>query len=366
MNTAPDSLARLEQLVAPEMPRQIRLARRDLTPDLAQAQNLLCQRRNPIALRLAGQAVQAVLAGPAPLPRNAAWLGLWIDGQPARIGIGWGAARQLTGIPLESADPDDAAMLIEEALTEWLDEIEAQTGIALRLSAPAPEMPMLRLGLRVEVIRRPPASPLRLHLPLELSPLAAEAIAPVLGRWSSARAPDLPLALRVAVEVDTMRLTLAEIASLRPGDALVLPTEPQGARILVESQLHAPARPAGDGPLPSSWALTGPFLPRLSDARPHSTEPETPMSDTEIPQQDPETPPQTLDALELRLSFRLGDSLMSLADLRRAGPGTIVTLDRADGALVDIIANGQLIGTGEVIAVAGQRAVEIRSLFGGV
>ena len=110
------------------------------------------------------------------------------------------------------------------------------------------------------------------------------------------------------------------------------------------------------------------------------------MSDTDTPSPEPagQTPPpaepaprgprppqagaapstESLDALELRLSFRLGETLMSLAELRRAGPGTIITLDRPDGALVDILANGQLIGTGEVISVAGQRAIEIRSLFG--
>ena len=70
-----------------------------------------------------------------------------------------------------------------------------------------------------------------------------------------------------------------------------------------------------------------------------------------------------LDALEMRLSFRLGETLVTLAELKSLAPGAVVTLDRPDGALVDILANGRKIGTGEVIAVAGQRAVEIRSLF---
>ena len=74
--------------------------------------------------------------------------------------------------------------------------------------------------------------------------------------------------------------------------------------------------------------------------------------------------PASLDALELRLSVRLGEALVPLAELRQAGPGTVIVLDRPDGALVDLVVNGQVVGTGQIISVAGQRACEIRSLFG--
>lgn len=66
----------------------------------------------------------------------------------------------------------------------------------------------------------------------------------------------------------------------------------------------------------------------------------------------------------MRLSFRIGEALMPLADLRTAGPGTIITLDRPEGALIDIVVNGQVIGQGEIITVAGQKACEIRRIFG--
>ncbi|MFD2440650.1 FliM/FliN family flagellar motor switch protein [Paracoccus kondratievae] len=70
-----------------------------------------------------------------------------------------------------------------------------------------------------------------------------------------------------------------------------------------------------------------------------------------------------LDDLELSLSVRFGETLVTLQDLRNAGPGTIFTLDRPDGTLVEMMVNGKVIGTGDLISVAGQRAVEIRSLF---
>ncbi|WP_036736742.1 FliM/FliN family flagellar motor switch protein, partial [Paracoccus sanguinis] len=71
-----------------------------------------------------------------------------------------------------------------------------------------------------------------------------------------------------------------------------------------------------------------------------------------------------LDDLELRLSFRLGEALLTLSELRQAGVGTVIALDRPDGAPVDLVLNGQVIGTGQVTTIAGQKACEIITLFG--
>ncbi|AGT08877.1 FliM/FliN family flagellar motor switch protein [Paracoccus aminophilus] len=377
-------------------PRRGPVARRTLSAELAFVQNELCPRRAPVALRAGGFALQAALSPPSEMPgiegRGGVWLALTIDGHPARIGLNWGQIRRLTGLPLESADPAEAALLMEEALTGVLDDLEHQTGLALRFTtlAQAPEAePLLALQLRAEVSG--PATPLRLNLPLLLSAGAGRALAEALRPQQRAHAQPLGLMLRVAVEVETMRLSLAELRGLRPGDALVLPDLPLAARLVVENQQTAPVQPVGEGPFPPIWALTAGLTPRAARLAPDAPAYRAPAmgstarhlqdnSVTDHPSDTPATPENTqrpepqapatvsesesLDALEMRLSFRLGETLMTLAELRRAGPGTIVTLDRPDGALVEILANGQLIGTGEVIAVAGQRAVEIRSLFG--
>ncbi|TWI35137.1 FliM/FliN family flagellar motor switch protein [Paracoccus sulfuroxidans] len=397
------SASRLERLVLQQQdhspqdlpqrdPRRLPLARRRLTAEQAAAQNLLCMRRGPINLRAGGTMVSVALTGARQLPVGAAWLELEIEGHPARIGLSWGAARRQAGLPLENTDPADAALLIEDSLAAWLDDVEAQAGLSIRfrslVTEPEETASAVHLGLRLEVMQKPPAQPYRQQMPLELSPAAARALGPVLSRWTAPIAEDLPLKLRTAVEIDNMRLSVAELASLGPGDALVLTEVPDSARIVIESQFTALARPAGEGPLPAAWSLAGPFTLRSPRDRtvPTASRSEVLMSDTDTPSPEPagQTPPpaepaprgprppqagaapstESLDALELRLSFRLGETLMSLAELRRAGPGTIITLDRPDGALVDILANGQLIGTGEVISVAGQRAIEIRSLFG--
>lgn len=370
----------------PPHPARIKLARRDLDARLAAVQNRLCPRRRPISLRAGNITLQAMFAGPANLPRGGFWLGCDINGHAARIGLSWGAARRLTGLPLEGNAAPDIALLIEEALADWLDDVEMQTGLSFRLHGGGDDLPgpLLALGLRVEFSTPESPRPQRLLLPVELSAAAGEALADVLGQWNAPRAPALPLALRLSVEIETMRLSIAELEGLRPGDALILPDLPIAGRVLAESQLVAPARPASDGSLPAAWALTARFQPRtLSPSFSHVSKndmtdansdlPDSTNSPFPGPESDPgpaDTAPDkpavtdSLDGLEVRISVRLGDTLMSLADLRRAGPGTIITLDRPDGAMVDLVANGQLIGTGEVIAVSGRRAIEIRSLFG--
>ena len=48
----------------------------------------------------------------------------------------------------------------------------------------------------------------------------------------------------------------------------------------------------------------------------------------------------------------------------KTGVGTVIALDRPDGAPVDLVLNGQVIGTGQVTTIAGQKACEIITLFG--
>lgn len=417
----------------------VRLARRRIGAGAAAVQNLLCRRRPPLALRAGGVAMQ-VLLGPAPAPPAPGpapgmaaapplWLELLLDQGPAAVGLDWGQARRIGGIPLEAATPEDGALLLEEALAGWLEDVEARAGIGLRLVRLATDPPpacTLRLALRVDLIARPPAPPQALSVPLALSEAAGGALALALARLQPAapagatRPP--PVLLRAAAEIGTMRLALGELARLRVGDALVPGDEGagdagwtddgRGARIVIEDQLWAPARRADAGAHPGTWVLEGAFRPRQpvfpqSDGRmamsqnsilpppdeshgamppadpaqggadiaghdgalpPGPPDPAPPHARPGEGQRGPEPAepaggPASLDQVELRLSFRLGHSLISLADLRRAAPGTILTLDRPDGALVEILANGQVIGTGEVIAVAGRRAVEIRTLF---
>lgn len=395
-----------------------------LTPAQAALRGLLFRRRGPLMLRQGGgQAaltLAALPAGELPVPADTPWLSLTIDGAPAALALPWSMARRLAGQPLEAADPEDAALLLEDALTDWLDAGELATGLAIRFQrldrTPPPDGIAARLGVDLALPR-----PARQAAALRLSAGAAQALAGALARNERPRDSLPGLALRVWIERPAARLTMAELKSLAPGDALVLPPDAEDgeAVAVVEQRLAAPVRAAG----PGRWVIEAALAPRplrgadipwtawrndMSDTDPSAAGPLAPGHPAPRPSMHPaegtaapppdgqaepagtpaptaqegiepgapgplpapapagaEAPrPASLDALELRLSVRLGEALVPLAELRQAGPGTVIVLDRPDGALVDLVVNGQVVGTGQIISVAGQRACEIRSLFG--
>lgn len=372
-----------------------------LTAAQAALRRALFRRRGPLMLRHGQQQAAVVLGalppGLLPDPADTPWLSMSISGAPAAAALPWPLARRLLGQPLEAAQPADAALLLEDALGEWLDAAELATGLSIRLDRLDRSCPDIadavtaRLGVDVALPR-----PARQGLVLRLSPGAVHALANSLTRLARPRDDVGALMLRLAVHRTAARLTLAELNSLAPGDALAMADDAEDASAVIEGQLVAPVSPAG----PGRWTLARGFAPPAEHEIPfHWTTRHTQMTQTET---DPAVPPQlettsetsaetgrgatpdpasasrsasapaaglpsgpaSLDALEVRLSVRLGETLMTLAELRQAGPGTVITLDRPDGAPVELVVNGQVIGTGQIITVAGQKACEIHSLFG--
>lgn len=361
--------------------QRVLLARRHMPPVKMRAANALAQRVAPFVLKSGGAQLAAAVLGPVPALPDMPWLLLTIDGHSAWAQPGHGAARRVTGLPLEGAPGPDSAMLLEDAIAPWLEEIETATGLSLRfldLTA-APPPGGLERGWGVQG-NLPGRGAVRQAGALVLSLAAAERLGRALADRAQPR-QDLPgLHLRLAAALGGPRLSLGDLRSLSPGDALMLAEDDGDARLVLESGpetgFAAPARRRDGG----GWQLTGPFRPHSprSDHAGHATRKGPEMTTDPAPATGPGTalPPAAspersgsepvlagLDALEMRLSFRLGETLVTLAELKSLAPGAVVTLDRPDGALVDILANGRKIGTGEVIAVAGQRAVEIRSLF---
>jgi len=72
----------------------------------------------------------------------------------------------------------------------------------------------------------------------------------------------------------------------------------------------------------------------------------------------------SMDDLDVRISVRAGEALMTLGDLRKLGPGTILPMTEPETDHVDLVVNGKRIGTGQLVTVGGTRAVEIKDLFG--
>lgn len=373
---------------------------RQLSAAQAALRGVLFRRRGPLMLRHGQRQAAALLTAlPPGLPADPAdtpWLALTIDGAPAAAALPWSLCRRLLGQPLEPADPGDAALLLEDALSDWLDAAELATGLAIRFARLDTACPDIAdaVTARLSVDLSPP-QPARQALVLRLSPGAVHAAAGALARLVRPRGEVGALMLRVSVLRTAARLTMAELASLAPGDALAMTDDTDDAAAVIEDRLAAPASPTPTG----GWMLTRGFAP-LADRTPHSpchaeqapmTQPDDDQPPPPIPQPDqagaadsapaparaPAPAPRTdaaphgaagglasLDALQVRLSVRLGETLVSVADLRQSGPGTVITLDRPDGAPLDLVVNGQIIGTGQIITVAGHKAVEIHSLFG--
>ena len=68
------------------------------------------------------------------------------------------------------------------------------------------------------------------------------------------------------------------------------------------------------------------------------------------------------DALPIALSARIAAGRASLAELRNLAPGQVLTLDTPIGEPCRLIAEGTVIGAGEIVEVKGQLALRVTRL----
>lgn len=76
--------------------------------------------------------------------------------------------------------------------------------------------------------------------------------------------------------------------------------------------------------------------------------------------------PVQLSSLQIMIDFDLGRTTVTLADLESWKAGSVVALDppaRADGAEVTLRANGQVIGTGDLVRIDDRLGVRISRLY---
>ena len=71
-----------------------------------------------------------------------------------------------------------------------------------------------------------------------------------------------------------------------------------------------------------------------------------------------------LSGVELTVTVELGRATMKVRDLLRLGEGSVLELDRTADAPVDILVNGRVIASGEVVVVGDELGVRITSLHG--
>lgn len=175
----------------------------------------------------------------------------------------------------------------------------------------------------------------------------------------------LPLALRA--EIGHSRLSAGELATLEPGDVLLLDAAWTGPRRVLwlsadgRAGLHvqlpapAPADEIADGapPAPPSLTVLSPWTATMPVAD-NATDPATFAATLTA---------ASLDDVPLRVSFDLGELTLTLAQLRAMQPGQVLELGHPLAGAVRIRANGALVGDGELVEVDGQLGVSVRTLF---
>lgn len=70
-----------------------------------------------------------------------------------------------------------------------------------------------------------------------------------------------------------------------------------------------------------------------------------------------------LDDLPVRLVFEVGRLELSLGEIRRLAPGTVLPLARPIEGALDIVANGRRIGRGTIVKIGDSIGVRVMRLL---
>lgn len=70
-----------------------------------------------------------------------------------------------------------------------------------------------------------------------------------------------------------------------------------------------------------------------------------------------------LSSLKIRVVFQCGQMELTASDIQSLAPGAILPLERSVQDMVDIVANGKRIGSGELVKAGDKLAVRVIRLF---
>ncbi|WP_407185400.1 type III secretion system cytoplasmic ring protein SctQ [Bradyrhizobium centrosematis] len=182
-------------------------------------------------------------------------------------------------------------------------------------------------------------------------PPAFRALGELIGRLSRP-APRLlsELSVIVAGHIGSLRVSTGILRRARQGDALLPDAIPlaQGQIILTADHLWAAAAIDSD-----RLVLRGPFRLRSNPLKSEDV-----MTKGQVQQQPPSE--ADIDSIEITLIFECGRWPMQLGILRTINEGHVFQLGRPLDGPVDILANGQRIGRGDIVRIGDELAVRLR------
>lgn len=192
----------------------------------------------------------------------------------------------------------------------------------------------------------------RLQGLLQLDSMSLLIVASMMPAAHTAQGPlaGQPLPLPMLLGIGHTDLDLAQLRRVKPKGVVIIAQpyggEPQG--LLLHSR-PGPGR---------AWAvaakLDGEHLTILE--RPH------PMATQAPSQSEADSEVGSLDQLPVRLSFDLGERVVTLAELQALDSGSALPLDRPLQDFVTIRANGAIVGEGQLVDMDGQLGVMVSRL----
>ncbi|APG93794.1 type III secretion system cytoplasmic ring protein SctQ [Sinorhizobium americanum] len=233
-------------------------------------------------------------------------------------------------------------ILLEVTLAPSLEALEKRLGEPLRLGPPdsTPDFP-IKLCWTIDGSEVP--------LPAELHLSAAAALK--LGEAFDTRAGLLNavtgnLVQPVQIRAGTQQLSLTELASLRPGDVVMCEQSHACDPIAVlGNHLIAALRRSEAGLVfATGWQVLKPSWESSAMSKQ-----ETPSSEELEPLAD----------LPVELVFEIGRAEFPLKELARMGEGTVLHASPSLSSPVNILANGRLVGKGELIRIGEGLGVRV-------
>ena len=323
-----------------------------LTPAQARSANRLHTGARSLTLHWLGQALRLVRQRPAP---TGPWqLQLHLGGYGATLGLD-GLQALLPGLDPLAADGDPAlhaALFAQLAAGLWaslgLDGPEPGVQLAPPATPAAPTAAADELAIGLQLHNQRCGTRSQACLVFD-SPAAAAAFGAAWARLAgppAAPPADLPLALRF--EVGRRRLAPADLRGLRPGDLVLLARLPSRegrwqARILAGAgrSCIGLGHVKGDGIVMEQWQV--PRAPAAATAAPPAH--------------------GLLDGVSVDIAFEIGHHRMALGELMQLAPGHVFALGaNPEGDAVDLVAEGRVIGAGQLVLVGEALGVRVLRL----
>ncbi|NOV22528.1 YscQ/HrcQ family type III secretion apparatus protein [Cupriavidus necator] len=341
-----------------------------MEPETARLSGWLTCRAAALSVRVGGQDWQLrfVPADPAIAARAGAGYAFTLGSGHGVLRWDVASERLLLGAP--GAAETLPALLRHALMADALAEAVAALGHAMpdafswQPDAARVQAPSTAHAFGFELTRDTPPARLRGTLQLDQPErLAALPAGPPPARTAWTERLPVPIAVRIG----TTRLAMGEMRGIEPGDILGIDDwHSQGSALLVRC----------------ATARNGPGWTALAEGRRLVVQPGAARTDVSngahmeeqdlarrepIPHPDAAQPPLShLDRLEVTLRFEVGDVAVPLAELRAVAPGYVFELPQPlKQSEVRIVANGNRIGTGTLIAVGNRLGVRITTFAGG-